>query len=133
VYNEVIALSPQMAVLYANRAAAFMKRKWEGDDYAAYRDCSTALALDPSYSKAHFRYLFQSSPKNWFHLNQIFRMINCLIALHKPELAQRCLEQFAESFPEEAESPLYKNLAKDIESDAEMIKKMETGNSNLVK
>lgn len=55
-------------------------------------------------------------------------MINCLIALHKPELAQRCLEQFAKSFPEEAESPLYKNLAKDIESDAEMIKKMETGN-----
>jgi hypothetical protein len=54
-------------------------------------------------------------------------MINCLIALHKPELAQSCLEQFAKSFPEEEESPLYKNLAKDIESDAEMIKKMETG------
>lgn len=117
-----------MAVLYANRAAAFMKRKWEGDDYAAYRDCATALALDPSYSKAHFRYsyfikfaLFSTS---YFY----YRMINCLIALHKPELAQRCLEQFAKSFPEEAESPLYKNLSKDIESDAEMIKKMETGN-----
>jgi WD and tetratricopeptide repeats protein 1 len=54
-YNEAIALDPSMAVLYANRAAAHMKRKWEGDDYAAYRDCATALALDPSYSKAHFR------------------------------------------------------------------------------
>jgi len=54
-YNEAIALNPNMAVLYANRAAAHMKRKWEGDDYAAYRDCATALALDPSYSKAHFR------------------------------------------------------------------------------
>lgn len=55
-----------------------------------------------------------------------------MIALHKPELAQRCLEQFAKSFPEEAESPLYQNLSKDIESDAEMIKKMESGNITIV-
>jgi len=54
-------------------------------------------------------------------------LINCLIALHKPELAKNCLEQFSENFPDESQSALYKNLAKDIENDADMIKKIESG------
>jgi hypothetical protein len=51
-----------------------------------------------------------------------------LVALHKPDLAQKCLEEFAEKFPEEIHSVLYKNLVKDIENDAEMIQKVEAGN-----
>jgi len=27
-YNKAIALAPQVSMLYGNRAAAFMKRKW---------------------------------------------------------------------------------------------------------
>ncbi|XP_059485390.1 WD and tetratricopeptide repeats protein 1 [Neocloeon triangulifer] len=110
IYNEAIALCPNSAVLYANRAAAFMKRKWEGDDYAAYRDCATALALQPDYMKAHFR------------------LISCLTALHKPDLAIKSLAEFAEKFPDEILSSEYKKLAGDIESDQELLSKIETEN-----
>ena len=42
-------------VLYANRAAALLKRAFRGDVYAALRDCISALDLNSSYVKAHLR------------------------------------------------------------------------------
>lgn len=50
-YGAGIRLAPNSAVLYQNRAAAYMKRAWYGDVYAALRDCQRALSLDPGYVK----------------------------------------------------------------------------------
>jgi tetratricopeptide (TPR) repeat protein len=55
-YSEAVARLPGCALLYGNRAAALMKRGWEGDVYAAIRDCQTALKIDPKHMKAQFRY-----------------------------------------------------------------------------
>ena len=54
-YNIALGYCPTAAVLYGNRAAALMKRRWDGDIYAAIRDCQTTLLLDPDHVKAHFR------------------------------------------------------------------------------
>ncbi|CAG0884379.1 unnamed protein product [Cyprideis torosa] len=54
-YTQAILKSPNSCILYFNRATAFAKRNWEGDQYAALRDCLTALALYPGHMKAHFR------------------------------------------------------------------------------
>lgn len=54
-YNEALQLNPGHAVLYCNRAAALIKRAWDGDIYAAMSDCLAALALDPEYVKAYYR------------------------------------------------------------------------------
>merc|ERR1719376_1813159 len=42
-------------MLLANRAAALMRRAWDGDVYAALRDCLAALVLEPAHRKAHLR------------------------------------------------------------------------------
>ncbi|XP_017752740.1 PREDICTED: WD and tetratricopeptide repeats protein 1 isoform X2 [Eufriesea mexicana] len=54
-YNKAISYCPTAAVLFANRAAAYMKRIWDGDIYSALKDCQTTLLLDPGHVKAHFR------------------------------------------------------------------------------
>ena len=47
--------APLPAVLYANRAAALMKRNYSGDVYAALRDCVAALTRSPDHVKAALR------------------------------------------------------------------------------
>lgn len=44
-YNMAIAVHPSSAVLFANRAAAYIKRNWDGDLYAALRDCDESIRL----------------------------------------------------------------------------------------
>jgi WD and tetratricopeptide repeat-containing protein 1 len=50
-YNKALLLCAH-PTLYGNRAAAYMKRAWSGDLYAALRDCLAALAADPHHLKA---------------------------------------------------------------------------------
>ncbi len=50
-YNRALLLCAH-PTLYGNRAAAYMKRAWSGDMYAALRDCLAALAADPHHLKA---------------------------------------------------------------------------------
>ncbi len=43
------------SVLYSNRAAALLKRQFEGDAKMATRDCELAIAADPTLVKAYYR------------------------------------------------------------------------------
>ncbi|XP_063241067.1 WD and tetratricopeptide repeats protein 1 [Bacillus rossius redtenbacheri] len=97
-YNRAISLCPNAAVLFGNRAAAYMKRGWDGDVYAAMRDCHAALQLDPGHVKAHFR------------------LARCLLELQWIQEATDCLNAFKVRFPEHTHSHACKALCKDIEA-----------------
>ncbi|CAG00028.1 unnamed protein product [Tetraodon nigroviridis] len=84
------------AMLYGNRAAAYMKRKWDGDHYDALRDCLKALTLNPGHLKAHFR------------------LARCLFELKYLPEALECLDDFKGKFPEQANSSACNALDKDI-------------------
>ncbi|CAL1611512.1 unnamed protein product [Knipowitschia caucasica] len=86
------------AMLYGNRAAAYMKRKWDGDHYDALRDCLKALTLNPAHLKAHFR------------------MARCLFELKYVSEALECLDDFKGRFPEQAHSSACDSLDKDIKA-----------------
>ncbi|XP_015254059.1 PREDICTED: small glutamine-rich tetratricopeptide repeat-containing protein alpha isoform X2 [Cyprinodon variegatus] len=51
-YSKAIALNPQNAVYYCNRAAANSKL---GNYAGAVQDCEQAIRIDPNYSKAYGR------------------------------------------------------------------------------
>ncbi|KAJ3333440.1 hypothetical protein HDU76_008062 [Blyttiomyces sp. JEL0837] len=51
-YTDAIALDPENAVYYANRAAAFSQ---DGDHASAVEDAKKAVEVDPDYSKAYSR------------------------------------------------------------------------------
>ncbi|KAM3620377.1 uncharacterized protein V6R79_022280 [Siganus canaliculatus] len=51
-YSKAIAINPQNAVYYCNRAAAYSKL---GNYAGAVQDCEQAISIDPSYSKAYGR------------------------------------------------------------------------------
>ncbi|XP_025099110.1 WD and tetratricopeptide repeats protein 1-like [Pomacea canaliculata] len=97
-YNQAIARSPGTPVLLANRAAAYMKRKWDGDLYAALRDCHTALSIEPNHMKAHFR------------------MARCLHELGWVQEAYDCLNIFKTKFPDYATSHACQALERDIKA-----------------
>ncbi|KAL1131225.1 hypothetical protein AAG570_010843 [Ranatra chinensis] len=96
IYNEAIGKCPSSSVFYANRAAAYMKRDWCGDMYAAFRDCLTALAHDSCNVKA------------------FFRLARCLFELGWYQEAQECLDNFRVRFPTYAKSVACAALEKDI-------------------
>ncbi|CAG0898801.1 unnamed protein product [Darwinula stevensoni] len=94
-YNEAITLSPS-PILYGNRAAALMKRNWDGDVYAALKDCLKALQLDSGHFKA------------------LFRLARCLHEMDLAHEASQCLQVFKTKFPEQASSSTFLALDKDI-------------------
>lgn len=98
-YSRALLRAPNAPVLYANRAAAYMKRAWDGDVYAALRDCYRTLELDPD------------------HLKALFRLGRCLFELKHPAEAQCCLELFNHKFPDHATSPAYRSLDRDIKDE----------------
>ncbi|XP_075709560.1 WD and tetratricopeptide repeats protein 1 isoform X2 [Rhinoderma darwinii] len=95
-YSHAMQRAPQSAMLFGNRAAAYMKRKWDGDHYDALRDCLQALALNPAHLKAHFR------------------LARCLFELRYVSEALDCLEEFKAKFPEQAQSSACDALDRDI-------------------
>ncbi|XP_077976925.1 WD and tetratricopeptide repeats protein 1-like [Glandiceps talaboti] len=95
-YNQALSIAPNSAVLFANRAAAYMKRKWDGDMYAGLRDCHNALSLDITHCKAHFR------------------LAKCLFELTWMKEALDCLRQFTQNFPEYAKNETFEQLDRDI-------------------
>ncbi|XP_077432868.1 WD and tetratricopeptide repeats protein 1 isoform X2 [Vanacampus margaritifer] len=97
-YSLGIHHSSSNAMLYGNRAAAYMKRKWDGDHYDALKDCLKALTLNPEHLKAHFR------------------LARCLFELKYVPEAQDCLKDFKGKFPEQAHSSPCDALDKDIKA-----------------
>ncbi|KAF4076225.1 hypothetical protein AMELA_G00227760 [Ameiurus melas] len=97
------------AMLYGNRAAAYMKRKWDGDHYDALRDCLKALSLNPAHLKAHFR------------------LARCLFELKYVAEALECLDDFKGKFPEQAHSSACSALDKDIK--AALFSKNDSGDA----
>lgn len=95
-YNKAISYCPMAAVLFANRAAAYMKRAWDGDIYAALRDCQTTLLLDSEHVKAHFR------------------LARCLFDLNRSIEADKVLKNFQQKFPEYTSNSACKALKMDI-------------------
>ncbi|XP_048414032.1 WD and tetratricopeptide repeats protein 1 [Stegostoma tigrinum] len=97
-YSKAIQQAPGNPMLYGNRAAAFMKRKWDGDHYDALRDCLKAISLNPSHLKAHFR------------------LARCLFELKYVTEALECLDDFKGRFPEQAHSSACDALDRDIKA-----------------
>lgn len=95
-YSRAIKQASRNAMLYGNRAAAYMKRKWDGDHYDALRDCLKAISLNPSHLKAHFR------------------LARCLFELKYVAEALECLNDFKGKFPEQAHSSACDALDRDI-------------------
>ncbi|KAL5285981.1 WDTC1 family protein [Megaselia abdita] len=95
-YSEAISLAPECPVLYLNRATAFMQRLWFGDIYAALKDCHSALQLDPTYIKAHFR------------------LAKALFKIDRVEDASACLEELLSRFPSCSKDHGVMMLKKDI-------------------
>lgn len=95
-YSDAISQAPQWPVLYLNRATAYMRRLWFGDVYAALKDCHTALKLDPTYVKAHFR------------------LARSLLELGRPQEADECLKELIRRFPNYANNHGVLMLNKDI-------------------
>lgn len=72
---QAIHLAPTFADLYTSRAAAFLRRDWMGDAFAALADCEAAIALDPKPIKAYARRIYalitlkqlqvNISPESW--------------------------------------------------------------------
>ncbi|XP_017881841.1 WD and tetratricopeptide repeats protein 1-like isoform X2 [Ceratina calcarata] len=95
-YNKAISYCPTASALFANRAAAYMKRTWDGDTYAALKDCQTTLLLDPGHIKAHFR------------------LARCLYDLHQAPEADKVIKEFQQKFPVYASNSACKALKMDI-------------------
>lgn len=98
-YTLAILKEPNCPVLYLNRATALMRRAWYGDVYAALKDCHTALKLDPTYIKAHFR------------------LARALLDLNHVQEASKCLEELKVRFPSHANNHGVMMLRRDIDSE----------------
>ncbi|XP_077968681.1 WD and tetratricopeptide repeats protein 1-like [Styela clava] len=94
-YNKALLMSPK-SVVYSNRAAALIKREWDGDFYAALRDCYSALHVNPSDVKAHYR------------------LARCMFELEWFEEASSCIKEFKQHHPEHSSSNACVALEKDI-------------------
>eukprot|EP00092_Neocalanus_flemingeri_P014221 GFUD01015341.1.p1 GENE.GFUD01015341.1~~GFUD01015341.1.p1 ORF type:complete len:697 (-),score=185.79 GFUD01015341.1:222-2312(-) len=112
-YNQAIALQQAPhPILSGNRAAALMKRKWDGDIYAALRDCLTALSLDPGHIKAHLR------------------LAQCLTDLEWLSEATKCLEKFKLKYPEHKKSGACTQLERDLDAAKEKSASAKTAASS---
>ena len=54
IYNRAISICFH-PILLGNRAAAFLKRNWNGDVYSALIDSYNVIEMDPLHIKAHLR------------------------------------------------------------------------------
>ncbi|PAA81246.1 hypothetical protein BOX15_Mlig014346g1 [Macrostomum lignano] len=96
-YTKALLLAPRSPLLLSNRAAALLKRRWDGDAYAAAIDCQTALSADPHCYKA------------------LYRLARAFCDMGWQEEAQQCVNQFRQRFPQHAQSSSFKELVSSLE------------------
>jgi len=94
-YNEAINIY-KCSELFLNRAAAYIKRKWHGDLYAALKDSVTALKLEPNHMEAHFQ------------------LVVSLFELDKLKDSKMYLDQLTMNYPSYKTSAAYKCLYSDL-------------------
>lgn len=111
-YTMAIDLLPNHPVAYLNRATAYMRRNWYGDVYAGLRDCQTALKLDPTYVKAHFR------------------LARALFELGYVDEASDCLQELKKRFPTHAHNNGVQMLTKDIQIQQSKNETMDTSDAS---
>ncbi|EDV25014.1 uncharacterized protein TRIADDRAFT_25382, partial [Trichoplax adhaerens] len=97
-YNLALSLGVDNPLLYSNRAAAYLCRGWDGDVYAALRDCQMSLSLDPN----HF--------KSWTRLSR------CLNNLRYYKESLACLDYIKSCFPRFANEDPVKSLESEIKN-----------------
>ena len=95
-YNQALAIQMH-PILLGNRAAAYLKRMWNGDIYSALLDVYHVILLDTNHIKAHLR------------------MIKCLTELKWVDEAVDFVVIFKEKFPNHADSAALKSLEKRLE------------------
>ncbi|KAL4083198.1 hypothetical protein QTP88_028528 [Uroleucon formosanum] len=94
-YNEAINIHNNCE-LFLNRAEAYINREWLGDFYAAFKDCVTALKLEPNLMKAHIR------------------LAECLFHMDKVDESKMYLDQLIMKYPSYKPSSAYKSLYSDL-------------------
>nr|CAH0105394.1 unnamed protein product [Daphnia galeata] len=67
-YSKALIKAPNSPVLYSNRATACMKRNWDGDTYAALKDCITFLA-DQAFKLLRERFPQQANSSTFNNLH----------------------------------------------------------------
>lgn len=102
IYNQALAICNH-PILLLNRAAAFIKRNWNGDIYSALLDCYNVIQIDASNIKAHLR------------------LIKCLIELKWFEEALSYMTLFQEKFPKD-KYPKHVNALETLEKRIDEVK-----------
>ncbi|XP_067945862.1 WD and tetratricopeptide repeats protein 1-like isoform X2 [Watersipora subatra] len=108
-YNKAIALYGSSSVLHSNRAAALLKRNWDGDTYAAANDCMRSIQLNCHQHKAYYR------------------LCTSLITLGREREATDCFNHFKELYPESTGSESFAKLRSNLDEMKLISKKCSSG------
>ncbi|CAH8646419.1 unnamed protein product [Heterobilharzia americana] len=107
-YNQLIEEYPFCPQLYTGRAAALMKRNWNGDVYNALLDCRNAMQLttqchtdsSDSPSLQYKSYVnLHGSFNSSVHLTALLLSVRCLLSLDWLSAARIQLKQALDIFP----------------------------------
>lgn len=106
IYNRALVLCYH-PILLGNRAAAYLKRDWNGDVYSALIDSLRVIELDPIHIKAHLR------------------LIKCLVELKWLKEGNEFIDTFRQKFPKRADLKELKTLEKRLEEVKVEVKQAE--------